>query len=93
MNNISKSIGFIGIGLMGISLIQRLSNYDQVIYAFDKDKKTLSGIKINNVHSANDAAEVAKKCDIIFICVDKTENVEHAVFDDNGVIQNYKRKN
>jgi 3-hydroxyisobutyrate dehydrogenase len=88
MNNISKSIGFIGIGLMGSSLIQRLSNYDQVIYAFDKDKKTLSGIKINNVHIANDAAEVAKKCDVIFICVDKTENVEHAVFDDNGVIQN-----
>ena len=67
MNNISKSIGFIGIGLMGSSLIQRLSNYDQVIYAFDKDKKILSGIKINNVHIANDAAEVAKKCDIIFI--------------------------
>ena len=88
MNNISKSIGFIGIGLMGSSLIQRLSNYDQVIYAYDKDKKTLSGIKINNVHSANDAAEVAKECDIIFICVDKTENVGRAVFDDNGVIQN-----
>ena len=47
MDNISKSIGFIGIGLMGNSLVHRLSNYDQEIHAYDKDKKKLSEIKIN----------------------------------------------
>ena len=87
MNNISKSIGFIGIGLMGYSLIKRLSDCGQVIYAYDKDKKKLSGIKFNNVYSTDDASEVAKKCNVIFVCVDKTENVEHAVFDGNGIVK------
>ena len=92
MKHISKSIGFIGIGLMGNSLVHRLSNYDQEIHAYDKDKKKLSEIKINNVHTANNAAEIAKKCDIIFICVDKTENVEHVVFDNNGIVKNATEK-
>ena len=92
MKHISKSIGFIGIGLMGNSLVHRLSNYDQEIHAYDKDKKKLSEIKINNVHTANDAAETAKKCDVIFICVDKTENVEHVVFDNNGIVKNATEK-
>ena len=87
MNNISKSIGFIGIGLMGYSLIKRLSDCGQVIYAYDKDKKKLSGIKFNNVYSTDDASEVAKKCNVIFVCVDKTENVEYAVFDGNGIVE------
>ena len=92
MEYISKSIGFIGIGLMGNSLVHRLSNYDQEIHAYDKDKKKLSEIKINNVHTANNAAEIAKKCDVIFICVDKTENVEHVVFDNNGIVKNATEK-
>ena len=92
MKHISKSIGFIGIGLMGNSLVHRLSNYDQEIHAYDKDKKKLSEIKINNVHTANNAAEIAKKCDVIFICVDKTENVEHVVFDNNGIVKNATEK-
>ena len=92
MKHISKSIGFIGIGLMGNSLVHRLSNYDQEIHAYDKDKKKLAEIKINNVHTANNAAEIAKKCDVIFICVDKTENVEHVVFDNNGIVKNATEK-
>ena len=92
MEHISKSIGFIGIGLMGNSLVHRLSNYNQEIHAYDKDKKKLSEIKINNVHTANNAAEIAKKCDVIFICVDKTENVEHVVFDNNGIVKNATEK-
>ena len=92
MKHISKSIGFIGIGLMGNALVHRLSNYDQEIHAYDKDKKKLSEIKINNVHTANNAAEIAKKCDVIFICVDKTENVEHVVFDNNGIVKNATEK-
>ena len=92
MEHISKSIGFIGIGLMGNSLVHRLSNYDQEIHAYDKDKKKLSEIKINNVHTTNNAAEIAKKCDVIFICVDKTENVEHVVFDNNGIVKNATEK-
>mgnify|MGYP001406722905 FL=1 len=41
MNNYKKSIGFIGIGLMGFSLVKRLLEVNYSINAYDKNEKRL----------------------------------------------------
>ena len=43
MNNLS--LGFIGVGLMGLSLIRRLSYLDYKIEAYDKNLKKLEPLK------------------------------------------------
>ena len=89
MSNLFKKIGFIGVGLMGYSFVKRLSQAEYNINAYDKDENKLKLVKnIKNVSCSQNPSAVANECDLIFICVDKTENVEEVVFGENGVIQN-----
>jgi 3-hydroxyisobutyrate dehydrogenase-like beta-hydroxyacid dehydrogenase len=89
MSNLFKKIGFIGVGLMGYSFVKRLSQGEYNINAYDKDENKLKLVKnIKNVSCSQNPSAVANECNLIFICVDKTENVEEVVFGENGVIQN-----
>ena len=89
MSNLFKKIGFIGVGLMGYSFVKRLSQAKYNINACDKDENKLKLVKnIKNVSCSQNPSAVANECNLIFICVDKTENVEEVVFGENGVIQN-----
>ena len=89
MSNLFKKIGFIGVGLMGYSFVKRLSQAEYSINAYDKDENKLKLVKnIKNVSCSQNPSAVANECNLIFICVDKTENVEEVVFGENGVIQN-----
>jgi 3-hydroxyisobutyrate dehydrogenase-like beta-hydroxyacid dehydrogenase len=89
MSNLFKKIGFIGVGLMGYSFVKRLSQAEYNINAYDKDENKLKLVKnIKNVSCSQNPSAVANECNLIFICVDKTENVEQVVFGENGVIQN-----
>ena len=89
MSNLFKKIGFIGIGLMGYSFVKRLSQAEYNINAYDKDENKLKLVKnIKNVSCSQNPSAVANECNLIFICVDKTENVKEVVFGENGVIQN-----
>ena len=89
MNNNFKPIGFIGIGLMGTSFVKRLSELNYLINAYDKRKEKLESLNNKKrVTLCANPAQVCKNCDIIFICVDKTENVKNVVFGDDGIIQN-----
>ena len=79
MNNLS--LGFIGVGLMGLSLIRRLSYLDYKIEAYDKNLKKLETLKkITNVRFNQNASKISKNNDIIILCVEKTQRVREVVF-------------
>ena len=87
MNNLN--IGFIGIGLMGLSLVKRLSCLDFKIEAYDKNLEKLDPLKkISNIKLIQNASQISKYNDIIILCVDKTESVKEVVFGKNGIINN-----
>ena len=89
MKNNFNPIGFVGIGLMGVSFVKRLSKVNYLINAYDKRQEKLELLKgEDKVSLSMNPAQVSKNCDIIFICVDKTENVKNVVFGDNGIIKN-----
>ena len=73
MNN----LGFIGVGLMGLSLVKRLSYLDYKIDAYDKDIEKLEPLKkISNIRLNQNVSEISKNNDIIILCLDKTESVK-----------------
>ena len=79
MNNLN--IGFIGIGLMGLSLVKRLSYLDYKIEAYDKNLEKLDPLKkMSNIKLIQNASQISKYNDIIILCVDKTESVKEVVF-------------
>ena len=89
MNNYKKPIGFIGIGLMGFSLVKRLLEVNYSINAYDENEKRLELLQNENkVSICINPAEISQTCDFIFICVDKTENVSDVIFGNNGIVQN-----
>ena len=89
MNNNLKPIGFIGIGLMGNCLVKRLLEKEYTIKIHDKNRKNMEDlIGKKNILLSESPDELSLDCDIIFICVDKTENVKDIVFKENGIIKN-----
>ena len=89
MNHNLKPIGFIGIGLMGNCLVRRLLEKKYTINIFDKNKNNMKDlIGKKNILLSESPAKLSEDCDIIFICVDKTENVKDIVYKQNGIIKN-----
>ena len=87
MNNLS--LGFVGVGLMGFSLIRRLSYLNYKIEAYDKNLEKLKPLKkITNVRLNLNASKISENNNIIILCLDKTENVKEVVFGKNGIINN-----
>ena len=87
MNNLS--LGFVGVGLMGFSLIRRLSYLNHKIEAYDKNLEKLRPLKnITNVRLNQNASKISKNNNIIILCLDKTESVKEVVFGKDGIVNN-----
>ena len=87
MNNLN--LGFIGVGLMGLSLIRRLSYLNYKIEAYDKNVKKLEPLKkITNVRLNQNASKISENNSIIILCLDKTESVKEEVFGKDGIVNN-----
>ncbi len=87
MNNLS--LGFIGVGLMGLSLIRRLSYLNYKIEAYDKNIEKLKLLKkITNVRLVQNGSKISENNNIIILCLDKTESVKKVVFGKDGIVNN-----
>ena len=93
MSNFFGKIGFIGVGFMGYSLVKRLQQATYHIHVYDKNKNRLKLLNnLKNLSFDESPCEISRQCDLIFICVDKTENVESVVFGENGIAKNASKK-
>ena len=87
MSNDLKPLGFVGIGLMGNCLVKRLIEKEYTVNIYDKNNlKNLTNKK--RISLSTSPAKLSQDCEIIFICVDKTESVEDVVFKESGIIKN-----
>lgn len=85
----ATSIGFIGLGLLGSAMAQRLINKGHSITGFDIDPE-----KVNVFHSANPSSftaaascsELASQCDLILVCVTHTAALTEVVTGPQGIL-------
>lgn len=91
MNDQKPKIGFIGLGLMGSAMVQRLQNvgYELTVMAHRNRKPIEEAVARGAAEVAN-PAEVAKASDIVMLCVDTTVAVESVMGGDNGVLAGLK---
>jgi 2-hydroxy-3-oxopropionate reductase len=84
MNNNTKKIGFIGLGIMGAPMACNLMKAGYSLFTHTRGKTTADVIAAGaNVCTSNH--EVAQKADIIFLMVPDTPQVEEVLFGANGV--------
>lgn len=82
----TNKVGFIGLGLMGSSSTKRLASVGNKVVGFDIDTAKVEAARQWGVEGASSPAEVAERCDIIFICVTTTKAVAEVVTGEAGLL-------
>lgn len=81
------TIGFIGLGIMGAPMARRLrdAGYDVSIHA--RREASMQPLVQHGCRARGSPRELAEACDVIFIMVSDTPDVEAVVLGDFGVIE------
>lgn len=81
------AIGFIGLGLMGSAMVQRLIDlgYPMTVLA-NRSRAAVEAAVARGAGEAATARELAERSDIVMLCVDTSASVEARMFGDDGVI-------
>jgi len=89
MSNSSKpQIGFIGLGLMGSAMVQRLQNLDYpVTVVAHRNRKPIEEAVARGAKEVATAGEVAQNSEIIMLCVDTSAAVESVMKGQGGVFE------
>ncbi|MGI9400852.1 MAG: NAD(P)-dependent oxidoreductase [Rhizobiaceae bacterium] len=85
------SIGFIGLGLMGSAMCRRLRNCDYPLTVIaNRSRANIDAVIANGATEAFSARELAKKSDIVMLCLDTSASVESRMYGSEGVISGLK---
>ena len=80
-------IGFIGLGLMGSAMVERLQSLDYPITVIAHRNRTpIDAAVARGAAEAKSFAELAAGSDIVMLCVDTSDAVESSMFGEAGVI-------
>lgn len=81
----TKTIGFIGLGLMGAGFTKRLAAKGYRVIGFDIEKARLDEARGWGVEAGASPAAVAAAADMVAICVTTTKAVEAVTLGENGL--------
>jgi 3-hydroxyisobutyrate dehydrogenase-like beta-hydroxyacid dehydrogenase len=81
----STTIGFIGLGNMGVGFTRRLAACGHRVVGYDIDPARVQAAAAWGVVAAASPAEVARAADLILVCVISTDAVEAVVLGESGV--------
>lgn len=78
-------LGFIGFGLMGSPIAMKLLENSHSLMIWGRQPEKLRDALAAGAQKVDSAAELARRCDIVFLCITDTAAVEEVVFGDNGI--------
>jgi 3-hydroxyisobutyrate dehydrogenase len=85
-----KTIGFIGLGVMGEPICRNLvQKSGKRVVAFDLSAEPLQRLRAEGVQPAGSVAEVIKQGDLLFLCLPSAKHVR-AVFEGDGILKNVR---
>ena len=89
MENTNKPrIGFIGLGMMGSAMVKRLLRKNYLINVVaHKNRAPIDAAITEGAEEVTTPAELAKKSNIIMLCVDTSAAVEKIMMGENGILK------
>jgi 3-hydroxyisobutyrate dehydrogenase-like beta-hydroxyacid dehydrogenase len=86
------SIGFIGLGLMGSAMVQRLldQGYKLTVIA-NRNRAGVDAALQRGAEEAKTARELAAASDIVMLCMDTSASVESRVYGEDGVLAGVRK--
>ena len=85
-----KTIGFIGIGVMGKSMVRNLMKNGFELYIYNRTKSKAEELISEGAIWCDSVADCAKDRDAIITIVGYPKDVEEVYFGDNGILDNAK---
>lgn len=82
----SKSIGFIGLGIMGRGMVDNLMRAGFDLSIWNRTAARMTPFAERGARAASSPREVAAQSDIIITCVSDTPDVEQVILGEDGVI-------
>jgi 3-hydroxyisobutyrate dehydrogenase-like beta-hydroxyacid dehydrogenase len=84
------NLGYVGVGLMGLPMVQRLAPMGYAIRAYDIVPAQVQAALAAGAKAAGSPAEVVQGADLVLLNLPTTDAVEQAVFGEKGVARALK---
>ena len=84
-NDTDESIGFIGLGLMGLPMARNLHNANFSLTVYNRSKEILDELEKEGYKVADSAASLARNSTVVICMVSDTDAVEQVLFGEEGV--------
>jgi 3-hydroxyisobutyrate dehydrogenase len=79
------SVGYVGVGLMGGPMVERLVSLGYRVQAFDMDAARLAAARRAGARCVENAADAARDTDLVMLNLPSAQAVEEAVFGSRGL--------
>ncbi|MBL8481474.1 MAG: NAD(P)-dependent oxidoreductase [Rhodocyclaceae bacterium] len=80
-------VGFVGLGAMGRPMLERLLGAGHKLAVYARRIETAKDLLNRGVRLCASPAYLAATCDVVFVAVTGTSDVEHLVRDDDGLLE------
>ena len=85
-----KTIGFIGLGVMGEPICRNLvKKSGKRVLAFDLSPEALARLRAEGAETAASVGDVVRQSDLLFLCLPSAKHVR-AVFEGDGILKNIR---
>ena len=78
-------VGFVGLGLMGTAMVERLLAAGRPVVAWNRSPRKLEAVVAAGARGAGSPAEVAAEAAVVFACVSDAHAVEAVLFGADGI--------
>lgn len=82
----AASLGFIGVGAMGLPMASRLVDAGHAVLVFDVRPQGVDALVARGATSGRSARDVADQCEIVFASLPSNDACEHVVLGTDGVV-------
>ena len=86
----SPSVGFIGLGLMGVPMCRRLLDAGANLSVWNRHAERCQPLVVLGAQQAESLQALAQQCDLICLCISDTSAVEEVMFGPNGLAQHLR---
>lgn len=81
-----RNIGFIGLGRMGAGMALNMLEKNGALLVFDTHAGAMRPLLEAGATASTSPADMAAKCDLIFMCLPYAPEVRAAIFGDDGIV-------
>lgn len=79
-------VGYLGLGAMGGALARRLL-LSRKLAVYDLNPVAMADLVTRGAEAAASPAELARRCQVVFLCLPTSEHVRSAIFDVGGLVE------